>query len=232
MEANKQRFSEAPWAKESEKINILIGGAGGIGSWLFFFLSRIGYATSIFDDDIVEATNLGGQLYGKEDIGYSKVRALQKLMQNYAGPVIGSFNNRKIERDSPGYTYCFAAFDNMEARRTLFKIWKNTCEHFSEQGIFIDGRLEAEFFQIYCVTLDKADEYEKYLFDDSEIAEASCSYKQTSHSAAMIAAQMTSFFTNYITNQRMGAEVRSVPFYHEYFIPVHKTIVGDVSRPI
>ena len=89
--------------------------------------------------------------------------------------------------------------------------------------IFIDGRLEMEQLQIFCVTPDKMEEYEKTLFDDAIVEDLPCTMKQTSHSAAMIASLMTSFFTNHITNVREGMIVREVPFYHEFFIPMGLT---------
>ena len=38
----------------------------------------------IFDNDIVEAVNMSGQLYGRSDIGHSKVDALADMVANYA----------------------------------------------------------------------------------------------------------------------------------------------------
>ena len=90
----------------------------------------------------------------------------------------------------------------------------------TDTPIFIDGRLRAEQMQIFCVTPDKIEEYEKHLFDDSEVEDAPCTLKQTSHSAAMIASHMTAFFTNHLTNNNSGDIDRTVPFLWEYFIPL------------
>lgn len=106
----------------------------------------------------------------------------------------------------------FSAFDNMQARRDMFTNWLNQ----PNPGIFIDGRLAAETFQIFCVTPDKAEEYDKTLFDDSEVDDAPCTAKQTSHMAAMIAAQMVGYYTNWVANKESGMDVRAVPFFSEY----------------
>ena len=81
-----------------------------------------------------------------------------------------------------------------------------------------------EQLQIFCVTPDKIEEYEQeHLFDDSEVEDAPCTMKQTSHSAAMIASHMVGSFTNHITNIYERELIRDVPFYYEFFIPVTLT---------
>ena len=80
-----------------------------------------------------------------------------------------------------------------------------------------------EQLQIYCVTPDRIDAYEATLFDDSEVEDAPCTMKQTSHSAAMIATLMTSFFTNHMVNIYEREHLREVPFHHEFFIPLAMT---------
>jgi tRNA A37 threonylcarbamoyladenosine dehydratase len=69
----KTRFKDAPWfLTETEKLStpsILIGGAGGIGSWTTLFLTRAGYPVCVVDFDTLEDVNLGGQFFLKEDIG-------------------------------------------------------------------------------------------------------------------------------------------------------------------
>ena len=74
--------------------------------------------------------------------------------------------------------------------------------------------------QIFCVTPKYISKYKEHLFDDSEVEDAPCTMKQTSHSAAMIASHMTAFFTNHLTNNNSGDIDRTVPFLWEYFIPL------------
>lgn len=82
-------------------------------------------------------------------------------------------------------------------------------------------RLEMEQLQIYCVTPANIDKYkEECLFSDSEVPDAPCTMRQTSHTAAMIASLMVSFFTNHITNIYERETVRHIPFFYEYFVPV------------
>ena len=122
---------------------------------------------------------------------------------------------------------CFSAFDNMKARKEVFMAWKSKIDKLPQneayKAIFIDGRLEAEFFQIYCVTPSRIKRYEETLFEDADVAETACSVKQTSHVAAMIGSFMTTFFTNHLTNIVEGMKVREVPFKYEVFLPLIKT---------
>lgn len=71
------------------QLNILVVGAGGIGSGLLPYLAGAGAGRiGIADGDRVEATNLHRQvLYGTEDIGQMKVEAAARRL-NAANPLI------------------------------------------------------------------------------------------------------------------------------------------------
>jgi|SRR6218665_1478347 len=216
-----ERFKDAPWFDKENKIAAMIGGAGGIGSWLAFFLSRAGFKTIVYDDDYVEAHNLGGQLFTRKDIGTRKVAALSKMISIFCEKDIHAIGS-KLTNATMSHIFCFSAFDNMEARRMMFNVWSKNCIDKNSCALLIDGRLLMEQMQILCVTPKTAEEYEKkYLFSDAEAEDAPCTMRQTSHTAAMIAAFMTGFFTNHLTNIAEGDAVRDVPFYYEYFLPMN-----------
>lgn len=324
-EIHTSRFKDAPWFK-NEETNVIVGGAGGIGSWLTVLLTRAGFTPIVYDFDRIEEHNLAGQMYTKRDAvkNIFKVDALKENCKEFSDTVIHT-NIEKYTEDSMSHNYVFSAYDNMQARKDTFTAWKNfvkdwkdTLEstqivdvevteynvvledtnnnklavvkllkdlntiglleakhiadavspgvgedgepyvvreridiayattlkaRFDEIGaitriepvirivkevqgiptdtpIFIDGRLRAEQMQIFCVTPNRIEEYEKHLFDDSEVEDAPCTLKQTSHSAAMIGAHMTAFFTNHLTNNYSGDIDRTVPFLWEYFIPL------------
>ena len=236
-EVHSSRFKDAPWFP-TEETNVIVGGAGGIGSWLTLMLSRAGFYPIVYDFDRLEEHNLAGQLYGQTDAKdmVPKVDALKGLCKNFADTDI-TVMNEKYTKDSMSHHYVFSAFDNMQARKDMFSAW---CEYVKEwkkqtsselQGaleesffhtpIFIDGRLTAEQLTIFCVTPDKIEAYKEHLFNDSEVEDAPCTMKQTSHSAAMIASHMTGFFTNHFTNNQVGENDRNIPFMWEYFIPIN-----------
>lgn len=210
-----ERFKDAPWFSPEGQIEVIIGGAGGIGSWLALFLSRQRVSISIFDMDTIESVNLAGQFYCAENIGATKVEALSEWCSVFSDWPLDT--NLEYTKDSPTHKYVFSCFDNMSARKLMFEKW---AEKATDDSVFIDGRLLAEEGSIYCVTKAKIEEYRKTLFDDAEVLLVSCSYKATSHCSALIASLMTSCFNNYITNVKAGMELREVTFNINFQLPV------------
>ena len=237
-EVRHSRFKGAPWYSE-ELVNnsTLIGGAGGIGSWLSFFLYKIGVGVKIVDTDRLEEHNLGGQLMSGHNIGHYKVDAIRHMISLTEGVnYVPRFQPTKAWITSDfmcgGYEHVFSGFDNMAARKNLFSSWLKANLNFDDdiaeyipkedkKPIFIDGRLEMEQIQIFAITTnEQISEYERdHLFDDVEVEEAACTMKQTSHTAAMIGAKMTAIYTNFLSNINTGANSRTVPFYYEEFTP-------------
>lgn len=219
------RFSGFPWFSDDihEKL-VTIGGAGGIGSWVAFFLGRIGFKLLLCDDDKVEIHNLGGQLFNFNQLNIPKVRAVSEMINLYSNRTPHTTLERITESSFIGANF-ISCFDNMKARSDAFKQWK-ICN--PDKGIFIDGRLTGEQLQIFCIRRTDQDaitNYEdNYLFDDSEVEDVACTLKQTTHSAAMIASHIVGFFTNHIANINIGEDQREVPFMYEYYIPINLTV--------
>lgn len=224
-EQNFDRFKDAPWFPQSQE-PVVIGGAGGIGSWLAFFLTRIGFTPIVYDFDVIEAHNIGGQLFRASDIGKHKVIALSEITRDFCGSEISTFMV-PVDMNTPTHHFMFSAFDNMKARREMFEVWKKSIPGCPITPIFIDGRLELEQLQIFCVTPDRIDDYEARLFDDNLIEDAPCTMKQSSHTAGMIASLMSAFFTNHIANIYERQVSRHVPFFYEFYIPLMLTNTQD-----
>jgi len=219
------RFKDASWLGAEE--SCIIGGAGGIGSWLAFLLARANFIPIVYDFDRLEEHNLGGQLFHKDQIGKLKVEALGEVIKDFCDTNIWQMNE-EFNLRSMGGNIMFSGFDNMKAREDMFAVWckyveADYCE--KKDCIFIDGRLLAEQMQILCITGDSPENIERYkteyLFSDEDVPDGPCTMKQTSHAAAMIAAMMVGFFTNFVHNMRTNTKSRIVPFYHEYFIPLN-----------
>jgi len=219
-EPNFNRFKDLEWFSDSPE-TILVGGAGGISSWTTLLLARAGFLPIVYDFDTIEEHNIGGQLYRNSDTGKYKVTALNNIVSDFTGTNISS-SKEKVDENTPSHIFAIAGFDNMKARRDMFEAWKKMSNS-PVTPIFIDGRLEAESMQIFCVTPDKIDRYQEHLFDDSEVEEAPCTRKQTSHCASMIASHIVGFLTNHITNIKKREILREVPFYYEYNIPLNLT---------
>jgi molybdopterin/thiamine biosynthesis adenylyltransferase len=218
MEGILSRLKDAPWLKYKAPY-VLVAGAGGIGSWTALLLARAGLAPFIADFDTIEVHNMGGQLFSSNQIGKKKVLAVQDTIKSFCDKDVVVFEDKVNSNFEHINNLIIAAFDNMKARKELFNLWVKDYKD-DKDALFIDGRLTAEQLQIFCVRPKDIEEYKKYLFDDSEVEEAPCTFKQTSHSAAMIAAHITGFMTNHLSNLVLEEEVRAVPFKWEYFIPL------------
>lgn len=221
------RFKSAPWLPEDET-TVVVGGAGGIGSWLTLLLARATFKPIVYDFDKYERHNMGGQFCTEKDIGKFKTEALASNVKLFTGNYVSTFN-RAYDRSSIKSMFMFSSFDNMQARKDMFESWVDAVAEYPDiesiPHIFIDGRLSAEQLQIFCVTPDRIDDYREHLFDDDEVEDLPCTMKQTSHCAAMIASKMVGFFTNHMTNVKEGSDSRNVPFFYEYIIPINYTKV-------
>jgi hypothetical protein len=224
MKDTHSRFKDAPWYGTEE--TIVLGGLGGIGSWVSLFLSRLGYTIYGYDFDEYDRTNMAGQFVATSNIGHNKAvvaaEYAKTFSENHNFIPMGKFT----KGESMVGNITIAAFDNMESRKAMFEAWKEmqlskTERPLGEVNIFIDGRLLMEGFQIYVVnTMNRMKLYEETLFDDSDVPDLPCSAKATSHCGAMIGAMITSTLTNQITNKKLNVPVRDVPFNINMDIPL------------
>lgn len=219
------RFSGAIWYDKIQKQKVILAGVGGIGSFVAFLLGRLHITNlTIYDDDIVEAANMSGQLYGRRDIGRYKADSISSFITEYTGlGNITSLSERFTEDSVPG-PIMICGFDNMEARKVFFNSWlsyvNSLSEEYKEGCLFIDGRLAAEELQVLCIKGTDSysiDRYKsEYLFTDSEADATVCSYKQTTFMANMIGSIMCNLFVNFIANQCNPLIPRDLPFFTEY----------------
>lgn len=219
------RFSSAIWYENIQKKTIIVAGIGGIGSYVVFLLARM-KPTSLFiyDNDIVEAANMSGQLYSIDNVGVPKVTALAKMVKSYANYYSIFAIPEKYTSECEPTDIMICGFDNMEARKVFFQKWaehvNNKPESEKSNCLFIDGRLAAEEFQVLCIRGDdlfNINRYkEEFLFSDSEADETVCSYKQTTFCANMIASYMVNLFVNFCANQCNPIIDRDLPFLTTY----------------
>ena len=223
IDESTSRFSSAVWYENIQKKIVVLAGVGGIGSYVGFLLARMKPASLfIYDNDIVETVNLSGQLYSLNDIGSQKVDALSSMVQSYADYKSVFAISEKFTVSSEASDIMICGFDNMEARNVFFRKWRlhviEKPEDERSKCLFIDGRLAAEEFQIFCIKGDDTyniDRYmEEFLFDDSEAEATICSNKQTTFCANMIASYMVNLFVNFCANE-VGA-CRDLPFFVSY----------------
>lgn len=227
------RFSGATWFQAMQKSTVLLAGVGGIGSWIHFLLARMDVSSiHVYDNDIVEIGNLSGQFYSVNEIGMHKTEAMNKIVQSFCDYYKTFVHIERFTKDTPAGDIMICGFDNMEARKTFYNVWKthvlNKPISERKECLFIDGRLSAEEFQIYCIQGNELvyfDKYEETLFNDNQALHVQCSYKQTSYCANMIASVIVNLFTNFITNCTDPIIKRDLPFktYYDASLMFFKT---------
>lgn len=227
------RVKGASWFPLLYKKDVMVLGQGGIGSWTSLLLSRIGCSLHLFDMDTYEDHNMTGQVVSFDQIGSNKAVAMARVINNFSPKAIVLAYPEKYKEDTFTNQIVICGFDNMKARKVAFNNWVKMVSELptEERGqcFFQDGRLLAEQLQIFNIPGDRGDLIEQYdddyLFDDEQVAEAECTFKQTSHCAAMIASHMVGFLTNWISNldakDKGNKGVRQVPFRYEYLIPLN-----------
>lgn len=227
------RVKGASWFPLLYRKDVMVLGQGGIGSWTTLLLSRIGCSLHIFDMDNYEDHNMTGQVVPHSYIGVNKARAMQRVVNDFSPNCsIMHYPERYTEESFVG-NIMICGFDNMAARKVAFKNWLNMLSSLTfeqrDACFFQDGRLLAEQLQIFNIPGGDAERIRKYereyLFSDEEVDEAECTFKQTSHCAAMIASHMVGFLTNWASNADRKSKgepgVRAVPFFYEYLIPAN-----------
>lgn len=219
MNEDSLRYQGSPWFPHMNRRVVNIIGIGGIGSWTAAAMSRLNLKSiSLKDPDIVERFNMAGQMYGIYHVGRYKVSAMNDILTGMSpGTEVICENVHAVSCTSPG-DYVMG-LDNMQSRKFLFESW--CMKDPNEDSIFIDGRMAAEAYQIFCFS--RKDEglirmyKEKYLFSDSEALETECSYKQTTFMSMMMGGMMVNTYVNKV--EELNGIDRIAPFLQEYSGP-------------
>lgn len=218
------RFSGTSWYDNIKKTHVLIAGIGGIGSNLAYQIARLQPASlHLYDADIIELSNLSGQLFSQHDVGKAKVDAMADFIQKYTTTSNIMGVQEHYDYSKPATDIMMCGFDNMSARKRFFNMW---LEHVNalpderkKQCLFLDGRLSIDTLQVFTITGD--DDYnrqryfEKYLFYDYEADRTICSMKQTTYLACMIGSVMTNLFVNFVANSTEDG-MYDLPFFTQY----------------
>lgn len=186
---------------ETKIKHIAIAGAGGIGSNLVEILfdygvnrnqfDFVGMQIDVYDDDIVETSNLLHQNFSEQDLHTLKVDSLANRF------MITPVKRFMTKEDFNKYHLIFCAVDSMSFRKELYN-WSFANPN---KAFWIDGRCESRT----CSVFNKSNSQEllKKMIDDST-ERAGCLLKfekeqQISHVVPRITAGiMAQEFLNYI----------------------------------
>ena len=199
------RFKDAPWYTQCKEELILLVGVGGIGSNALYNLAKtIPAKYYIIDMDVVDAHNIGTQFFEPTELFAYKVNALKKKL-SYTSAQINAIQNRYISEYSP---ITISALDNMKTRKQVFEQWREG----NDRQILIDGRLRANFYEVFVVTPGNEDRFVATLFEDTDIDDGPCTFKQTAYFGMLIGARITHILVNYLTNKYSSEPICNIPF--------------------
>lgn len=145
----------------NQKINIIVIGAGSIGSFVTLTLAKLGFnKIKVYDGDKVEIHNIPNQFYQIDDIDRPKVCALQDIVKNFTGIEIkvcrDFLTNPEEQIMKEPNTVIIYALDSLEVRKEL-------TEKFKDWPIkLVDIRVGGEGWQIYTADFTNTTQYEQY----------------------------------------------------------------------
>ena len=176
---NHDSFKGASWYNKLRKLQVIVVGAGGTGSWLTLLLTRAGVTNiGVYDDDLIESRNNGGQFFKLNQVGNLKVKALAENIKEFTGVEIYQMAEKFTDTSMVAPVMC-SMVDNMHTRKLMFDKWCN----YEDKLLFVDVRLDFEQSDVFIVDESSIDQYRETLFDDSELAEPQCTMRQTTHIA-------------------------------------------------
>ncbi len=189
---------------ETSKVKIekiAIAGAGGIGGYVSAALFNYGaqrnqfpfgnITIDIYDDDIVDTSNLLHQNYTDEDVGKYKVDICAERCEGLINPV----KKFLTKKDLSGYDVVFSCVDSMTFRKDLYNYgWEHP------ELFWIDGRCSSRHIGLYHSKLSRKS-IEGDLTDSTERAGCLLAVdkkNKTSHvTPQIIAGMMVQTFLNY-----------------------------------
>ena len=199
-----------------KRINII--GCGATGSWLTFFLLKMGFKNiHVYDYDDVEEHNLPNQMFMENHITLPKVDSIRNIYREF-------FNNDEerltvhnikitAENASSLTGVVFCCVDDMDARKYIYEMCfkYGMAEYYSESRISIYGAY------LYSLSKDSSKEdrqwYESRFYGNEDAEVSHCGVSQTALPAAVnVVTVMIMNMIGWFTESRFNKRI-------EYSIP-------------
>lgn len=202
----RDRFKGADYMQLKSIPNILLVGAGGIGNGVATKLLDLGYSFTIMDGDQVELHNCIPQGYNISNLGQKKVDAIITNYQNRFKVTIPLEQVHTVSEMFPCLgiiePITISAVDSIEVRKEIFEKWREQ----EDRLLFLDGRMLAEFFQVFAITKENENwYYDKYLVSDAaqsaDLEVGECTNQQNSFVAGILHGTIIQKLVNYLTDK-------------------------------
>jgi hypothetical protein len=178
---------ELPWP-------VHVVGLGAVGSFTLLFLAKLGVAEIHgYDPDVVEERNLGGQLYGPDDVGQPKATAAAARIASLTGLWPQTYRLRVAQQVFAGVVVL--AVDTMAARQEIYRSslrGRARIPWVVDVRVGSSPRLQPVGFLCTFAPFEEASSagYEHLLYADGESIPPPCGTGLPAHVAAHTAAQV------------------------------------------
>jgi molybdopterin/thiamine biosynthesis adenylyltransferase len=198
-------------AEKLKDTTILVIGAGAVGRQVIGILSHMGASViNIVDPDTVSVENLAVQGYRPSQIGMPKVLACKQDFTevNPGKLTIRTFQekfSRYMKFPINGKLVVFSCVDSIESRRFIFEALMEAKLYKDKYAMFIDGRMAAEYLEVYTHLSGKSQEYyQESLGIDNQEFPASCTGRTTLYSCYTLAGMMVAEFVKWLRDQPLA----------------------------
>lgn len=174
---------------ENQKFNIVVLGAGSLGSFIALNLAKLGFNNiHVYDFDIVEDYNLPNQFFRVQDIGKPKVEALLEIVRDFSEVELSIYNEKVTPKTILPMglnTLYVLTFDTLESRKMIYDMLRGM------NNYLIDARMGAEEFHVYTTKLnDEKDTVEHDKAFDIIPTEIPCGEKSVIYSVLSISSEV------------------------------------------
>lgn len=168
--ADRYVFHVPPWVVEDRHITLV--GCGATGSYTAMLLAKASFKHfHLIDPDVVEAANVGVQLYNLANAKCGKAATLAGVLEVQGVPEDNITPNIKKFEDGDrwprGTDVMILGPDNLEARRAVYNAMPHSTHR---RKLFLDARIGPNNIELWATTVGKAKrwraQYEKSLEGD------------------------------------------------------------------
>lgn len=207
--------------------DVHIIGVGAAGSWVAYILAKMGVRKlHAWDFDHVEAHNLPNQIFGRADVGQTKVQALAERLDRDCGCLViphfcavgdpASAEGQAFLKDHPGVELVtpklsgvvYLCPDKMSVRQFC---WEQSVRYNLDVKLMIEIRLAAEFGCVHtvhpCYPQDIRG-FEATLCKNEEAEESACTNRAIATTVAAVCSIAAHKLVKFVANEPMKPVVK------------------------
>lgn len=190
-------------------------GAGGINNLVVLVLAKMGITEiHAWDDDVLESRNLPTEVgYSTTMCGQPKVAAMADVIYHLMPSGVEFHQHQeRMTAQTKLSGVVIAGVDSMSSRQ---EIWRCVQDNFLDIPFFIDGRSGGEEVQLFTFSpsdFAAREDYETWLFDDSEAAALECGARNIGYISAYLAGEIGHLITMF----HRGIAVKDFPIKRNF----------------